>query len=210
MARRPRPSSPLRQALFLLRGARLEAESSRVNAVALAGGGGAVVEDMPLVCPARGAVDLRAAHEEAAVFLNLDVPLVYRLPEARPARPGVVLRLGAEERRPASHAGVDALALVVPVLACEGPLGALHPGYAVLLGGEPVLPFLFGSLYLPRRIGHTPILARAQSARCYISEPWGTRLLPVPHEGEPYGGERRLKGTLFLEDFEVGDVYEHP
>ena len=34
-------------------------------------------------------------------------------------------------------------------------------------------------------------------------------MLPVLHEGEPYGGERRLKGTLFLEDFEVGDVYEH-
>jgi hypothetical protein len=54
-----------------------------------------------------------------------------------------------------------------------------------------------------------PILARAQSARCYISEPWGTRLLPVRQESESYGGERRLKGTLFLEDFEVGDVYEH-
>jgi hypothetical protein len=55
-----------------------------------------------------------------------------------------------------------------------------------------------------------PILARAQSARCYISEPWGSRLLPVPQERESYGGERRLEGTLFLEDFEVGDVYEHP
>src|SRR5918998_3497017 len=197
MARRPRPSSPSRQVLFLLRGARLEAKSSRVNAVALAGRGGAVVEDMPLVRPARGAVNLRAAHEEAAVFLDLDVPLVYRLPEARPARPGVVFRLGAEERRPASHAGVDAFALVVPILAREGPLGALHPGYAVLLGGEPILPLLFRSLYLPRRICHTPILARAQSARCYIAEPWGTRLLPVPQERESYGGERRLEGSLF-------------
>src|SRR3712207_8324521 len=72
--------------------------------------------------------------------------------------------------------GVQTCSLpIFPVLAREGPLGTLHPGYAVLLGGEPVLPLLFGSLYLSRRICHTPILARVRSARCYIAGPWGSR-----------------------------------
>src|SRR5215217_1346014 len=68
-----------------------EAERGGVYAVALAGRRGAVVEDVALMRPARGAVHLRTAHEEAAVFLGLDVLLVYRRPEARPARTGVVL-----------------------------------------------------------------------------------------------------------------------
>src|SRR5215211_771554 len=84
----------------------VEAERGGVYAVALAGRRGAVIEDVALMRPARGAVHLRAAHEEAAVFLGLDVLLVYRRPEARPARPGVVLGPGSEERLPAAYATI--------------------------------------------------------------------------------------------------------
>src|SRR5215211_966808 len=104
--------------------------------------------------PAGGAVYLRAAHEEAAVFLGLYVCLVRGRPEARPASARVELGLRAEQRRPATHAAVDALALVVPVLPRKGTLRALHAGDAVLLRGELVLPLLLGLLHLSRRIGH--------------------------------------------------------
>src|SRR5215218_454012 len=141
----------------------VEAERGGVYAVALSGRRGAVIEDVALVRPAHGAVHLRAAHEEAAVFLGLDVLLVRRRPEARPARPGVVLGLGAEERFPAACTQVDAVFFVIPVLTREGPLGTLHAGYAVLLGRELLLPVLVGLVDLLRRIGHesdsnTPVL----------------------------------------------------
>src|SRR5918998_4360226 len=132
---------------------RVEAQRGRVYAVALAGRRGAVVEDMTLMRPAHGAVHLSATHEEATVFLGLDV-IAPRRPEARPARAGVVLGLRAEEGLPATHATVDALSFVVPVLTRECSLCALHARHAVLLGRELVLPLLLGLLDLSRRICH--------------------------------------------------------
>ena len=127
---------------------RVEFQRGGVDAVAQACRRGAVVEDVPLVRPAGGAVHLRTQHEEeAAVLFGLDVLLIYGSVEARPARAGVVLRLGAKERRAASDAAVDAFLLVIPVLAGKGPLGAMLPGDPVLLGGELLSPFLFGLLY---------------------------------------------------------------
>ena len=68
--------------MLLRRGFWVEAEGGRVYAVALAGGGRSVLEDVPLVGAADRAVDLRPAHEEAAVLIGLDVVLVYRLPRS--------------------------------------------------------------------------------------------------------------------------------
>src|SRR5688500_18011219 len=87
-------------ALLLLRsGFRVEAQCSGVDAVALARRGRSVLEDVSLVGAADGAVYLRAAHEGAAVLLCLDVGCVERLPEARPARTGIVLGVRREEGR---------------------------------------------------------------------------------------------------------------
>src|ERR671921_1690790 len=86
---------------------RVEAQRSRVDAVTLARGSGAVVEDVSLVSPTYGAVNLRALHKkEAAILFGLDVVLVHRLVEARPTRAGVELRPGVEERRAAANAAV--------------------------------------------------------------------------------------------------------
>src|SRR5215210_672256 len=138
----------------------VEAERGGVDAVALAFRGRTVLEHVSLVGAADGAVYLRAAHEEAAILFSLDVPLVYRCPETRPARARVVLGVRREERRPAGHTPVDSLLLVVVVLTAEGPLCALHPRDAVLLGGELILPLFFRLLYLPWRISHAVILPR--------------------------------------------------
>src|SRR5215211_346884 len=155
-----RQGASLRPGSLLRRGFRLEAQRGGVYAVALASRGRSVVEQVPLVGAADGAMYFRAAHEEAAVLLDLNVILVDGRPEARPARAGVVLGVGCEEGRPAGHTAVDSLLLVIVVLTTEGPLGALHPRDAVLLGGELVLPFFFRLLYLPWRIGHVVILPR--------------------------------------------------
>src|SRR5918998_2833593 len=58
---------------LLGRGFRVEAEGGGVYAVALASRGRSVVKDVPLVGAADRAVDLRPAHEHAAVLLRLDV-----------------------------------------------------------------------------------------------------------------------------------------
>src|SRR5829696_3047969 len=106
------------------------------------------------------AVDLDPAHEEATVFLRLYVTLIERRPEAGPAAARIVLGVGREERRVASHATINALFLIVVVLTAKRPLRTLHPRNTILLRGELVLPLFFRLLYLPWRISHKQILAR--------------------------------------------------
>src|SRR5215218_4642711 len=159
--------------------------------------------------PAGGAVYLRAAHEEAAVFLGLYVCLVRGRPEARPASARVELGLRAEQRRPATHAAVDALALVVPVLPRKGTLRALHAGDAVLLRGELVLPLLLGLLHLSRRIGHADDSnTRPERVVLYC----GTRTGGGRSDSQARDFVTVREGWRgrFFEDFDVGDVYEHP
>src|SRR5215204_4364353 len=179
-------------------GFRIEAERGGVDAEALARRGGSVVEYVSLVGAADGAVYLRAAHEEAAVLLRLDVVFVERLPEARPARAGIVFGVRREQGRPAGHAAVDSLLFVVVVLTAEGPLCALHSRDAVLLRGELVLPLFFRLLYLPRRIGHAWILpcrlcGMTSALRLLLRS--GTGHLgrvtpPVDHDGTQEGDDR--------------------
>src|SRR3712207_4515268 len=165
-------------------GVRLEAERGGVDAVALSGRRGTVVEDVSLVRPARGAVHLSPAHEEAALFLSGDVRSLDGRPEAGPTRAGVVLRLGAEEGRPAAHAAINSLSFVVPVLPRECALGALLTRYSMLLGRQLAPPLLVGEIYLLRRIGHGVILAcagifllhRAPRWSAYL--PWRSDALP--------------------------------
>src|SRR5215213_6174151 len=153
---------------------------------------------MSLVGAADGAVYLNAAHEEAPILFRLDVCFVEWLPEARPARTGIVLGGRREEGRPAGHTAVDSLLFVVVVLTTERPLCALHPRNAVLLGGELVLPLFFRLLYLPWRISHALILpcrlcGMTSALRLLLRS--GTGHLgrvtpPVDHDGTQEGDDR--------------------
>lgn len=64
-----------------------------------------------------------------------------RAGKAGPAAARVVLVGAGEQRFAGHHVHVDAVAVMVPVLACEGPLGALVLGYTVLLGRQPLAQF---------------------------------------------------------------------
>src|SRR4029450_7211691 len=66
------------------------------------------------------------------------------LRERGPAGARFELRLGRKEGRAAAHAAVGAFAVVVPILAGEGALGALLAGDAELLARKLALPLLFG------------------------------------------------------------------
>ncbi len=117
-------------------GLRVEPERGRVKAVPLSRWSGTVVEDVSQVSVAGRAQDLRAPHKEQdTILLGSDVVLFERSPEAGPTRTGLVLGLGTKERRIAADTTIDPLFLVVPGIAGEGPLGTLHPGDTVLLGG---------------------------------------------------------------------------
>src|SRR5919112_2570329 len=174
-------SLPCRLRLLACLRPRLEVERCRVNAVALARRLGAVVEEVALVSATHGAMYLRALHkEDAAVLFSLDVTLVERLVETRPARARIELRLRAEERCSAAYATVDALVLRIPVIARKGPLGALLPGRPVRLGSQFSTPFFFG---LTNSLYHRAILASAQNSLHRISISRSPVCLPpTPHE----------------------------
>src|SRR5258708_3586754 len=138
---RPPSGRPRELARGLLR---LQLQRRRVDAVALAGGVGTVVEDVAKVPAAPLADDLGALHEEAVVRAQLDVLEVLGLVEAGPARTGLELGLAVEQLRATSCAGIGPIAVLVDVFAGEGPLGALLTKDVVLLGRQLRLPLLFG------------------------------------------------------------------
>src|SRR6185436_20864073 len=112
--------------------ARLEGERRGVHAVAQARRAGPVVEDVAEMRPAVRACRLDPAHEQGVVFARCDAPLLDRVVEARPARAGLELRAGVEQRRVAHDAAVRALGVVVPIDAREGALGLALLGDGVL------------------------------------------------------------------------------
>src|SRR4051794_41800331 len=109
--------------------------------MAVAAGPGAVVEPVAEVPAASRAHDFRADHEVRAVLAGLDGLAEHRVGEARPAGAGLGLRLGAEQRVAAAGAPVDAVALLVDVLAGPRPLrGGVAQG--VVPVGVEFLPAL--------------------------------------------------------------------
>src|SRR5215211_474503 len=126
----------------------VQVQRTGIEAVALAGGLGAVVEDVAQVAAAAGADDLRALHEEASVGSQLHRVRLGRLPERGPAGAGVELCVGAEQLLAAGAAAVDAVLVVVPVGACERALGALLAEHVVLVGRELLAPLFLGLLEL--------------------------------------------------------------
>src|SRR5439155_2772932 len=89
----------------------------------------------------------------AVVLVELDAALVGRLPDAGPARSGVVLGVRAEQLRAAPRTPVHAGIVLVPVRAAEGPLGAFLPEHVELLRQEPLSPLLLRPL---DSFGHVP------------------------------------------------------
>src|SRR5262249_49801819 len=122
----------------------LEAECGGVDAVAEAGGRGAVREDVAEVALAGRAEGLRAAHEEASVLLEFERALRRRRREGRPPAARVVLLVRAEDLRAAARTAIDALLERVVVLAAERPLGPFFAQDPVLLGGQLAAPLLLG------------------------------------------------------------------
>src|SRR5438132_6006104 len=105
---------------------------------------------------------LCAPHKQAVVRVELDIGGVYRLVEARPARPGLELGAGAEQLGPAGGAAVGAVRLGVDVFTAERRLGPLLPQHVVLRRRQLAPPFVV-LLCLCRRFGHALSLGAAAS-----------------------------------------------
>src|SRR5215470_532726 len=136
----------------------VELERGGVDAIALPGRLGPVVEDVPEVRIAPRAVHLGPAHEEARVLLGLDRLRRGRLEVRRPAGAGVELVIRAEERLTTADAVVCAAIVVVPVHAAECALRAVLACHLELVVGEMLAPLLVGLADLfdgLRGVGHS-------------------------------------------------------
>src|SRR4051812_31229168 len=99
---------------------------------------------MAQVPAASRAHDFGAHHEVRAVLAGLDGLAEHRVGEARPAGAGLELRVGAEQRVAAAGAAVDAVALLVDVLALPRALRGGVAQDVVLVGVELLAPLLVG------------------------------------------------------------------
>src|SRR4029077_17264866 len=99
----------------------IQAKADRVDAVALAGGCRAVLEDVSEVRPAAPAGHLGAHHAVAAIGVQVDRVRDRRLREAPPAGAGVELGVGPEELGATGGTAIDAVVVTADVLAGEGP-----------------------------------------------------------------------------------------
>jgi len=132
----------------VLRSLLLEVQSIAVHAIAQAGGRGAVVEHVAKMGVALRAAYLRARHGIGLVLVQANGVIVHRSIEAWPSRAGIVFGLGGEKRAAAGHAAIEAFALVVPIGAGEGTLGAVLARDVILLGRQVLAPLLVGFLDL--------------------------------------------------------------
>src|SRR4029078_13381570 len=123
---------------------RIELQRGRDAAIAQAGRGGSVVEDVAEVAAAGGAVRLGPGHEERPVGLGGDRCWIRRGEEAWPAGAPLELRVRSEKLGSAAGAAVDARTVLVPEGAAERALGALLAKDQVLLGGAFGAPLRVG------------------------------------------------------------------
>lgn len=93
---------------------------------------------------AASAQNLRPPHAVADVGVGGDVFLRNGLEEAGPARAGIELGVGGEERQVAADAGVDAGLLVIIEGSAEGAFGPLAARDLVLFLGQLRPPLLVG------------------------------------------------------------------
>src|SRR6516164_9131524 len=147
---------------------RLEVHRHAVDAIALVGRRGAVVEDVAEVAAAAAAMHLGAQHAIAAIDLLLDRAR-NRIIEARPAGAALEFPGRHEQRLAAAHTGKRAGALFVVEGAAAGRLGAMRAHDPVLLGREQAPPLL---VRVRDRIllgVHLPLLRKIQASSSTIS-----------------------------------------
>src|SRR4051812_6962938 len=118
-----------------------ELERHAVVAIALAGGLGAVVEDVALVALAARAVVFGARQDQQEVRLLLEAARDV-VEEARPAGAALELGVRLEERQVAARAHEGALALLAVERTRARPLGGFVAQRRVLLGREAFLPLV--------------------------------------------------------------------
>src|SRR5690606_35899907 len=102
----------------------LELQRSRIDAVTQSGRFRAIRKDVPQVGIAARAQSFGPAHAVAGIQRLFDAVIGQRLVEAWPATAGLVLGVRTEQRRSAGHAAVNALGMIVVVLAGKRRLGA--------------------------------------------------------------------------------------
>jgi len=101
-----------------------------------------VLEDMSKMRLATGATDFNSAHTVTFVFMLGYGLFTSRLPEARPATPGIIFRFGLKQDSPATNTLVFALFLAIVKLPGECPLRAAFPRHLVLLISQHFAPFI--------------------------------------------------------------------
>ena len=122
----------------------LKSQGIAVHAVALAGGLGAVVEDVAEVAATFGAHNLVAAHAKAIIRSHLNTGGSGRGEEAGPAGARLKLGIGGEEQVVVGGAIVGTDGVVIVVFAGEGALGTLLAQDVVLVGREEFFPLGIG------------------------------------------------------------------
>lgn len=120
-----------------------EGERHTVVAIAQASRAWTVVEAMPLVPPASGAMIFRARHAGRTIDAGRDIG-VDGAEEARPAGPGFELPLRPEQRQSASRAREDAAPVLVVERACVWALGPLAPQHGICVRLQALTPLCVG------------------------------------------------------------------
>lgn len=121
-----------------------ELQRGAVDAVAQAGGAGAVLKNVAKVASAACTLIFRAI---PAVFVIRDVEHVsffYRSPKARPSTAGFVFGFGMEKREIAGLADEDSLAFFLQQRAGAGAFGAILPQDVEFKVGQDFAPLGLG------------------------------------------------------------------
>src|SRR5690606_11512660 len=129
-----------------------EFQRDAVEAMALAGGRRAVVEDMPQMPAAAAAMAFRAHHEQRGVLGRAD-GAGQGLPEARPTRAAVELGVRGIEFLAAAGAGIDPRLVELVERRAEGAFGAVLAQDVKLLLGQPLTPFVIRQRDRKRLLG---------------------------------------------------------
>src|ERR1700676_764246 len=145
---------------------RLQLQRCRIDAVAQAGGAGAVVEDVAEMAVALRAQHFGADHAVADVALFVNVVLRRRLGKARPAAAGIEFGIRFEQRLSAAGADIGAGPPFMLVFAGERPLGRLLAQHRVLHRRQFLPPLGLVLLDLAGRrldVGHGVSLTRREA-----------------------------------------------
>jgi len=126
---------------------------SGIDAVAQAGGGRAVGENVAEMAAAVGTQNFRAMHSVAEIVPRDDFFLRRNFRKTRPATAGIKLVVRLEQNLPARRAAIHARFLRVPVLAGECRFRARLAQDVILLRRQNLAPFGLGALEWEGHVG---------------------------------------------------------